>query len=50
MSASHPLPSHAAGKQSRGRGAAIVIYMLFLGSVLAVINSVRVWGTRTMLG
>lgn len=27
------------GKQSRGRGAAIIVYMLFLGSVLAVVTA-----------
>ena len=44
MSASHALPSHATGadnpgKQSRGRGTAIIVYMLFLGSVLAVVTA-----------
>ena len=44
MSASHALPSLTIGadnpgKQSRGRGAAIIVYMLFLGSVLAVVTA-----------
>lgn len=35
----HHIEGAHSGKQSRGRGAAIIVYMLFLGSVLAVITA-----------